>query len=78
MSVPAQVVDRMIRFYQYVFAGRTSPCRHVPSCSTFAREAIETHGALRGSRLAIGRVVRCNPWGTEGFDPVPNRQETNV
>jgi putative membrane protein insertion efficiency factor len=48
-------------------------CRFSPSCSRYAQEAIRTHGALRGSVLAIGRVMRCNPFGRPGLDPVPDR-----
>lgn len=47
-------------------------CRHLPTCSEYALEAIETNGAWRGSWLAAGRVCRCHPWGTSGFDPVPD------
>jgi len=46
-------------------------CRYLPTCSEYAAEAIRKHGAWRGSWLAFGRIVRCNPWGGEGFDPVP-------
>ena len=46
-------------------------CRFHPSCSDYAAEAVEVHGALKGSVLAAGRVLRCNPWSTGGFDPVP-------
>ena len=46
-------------------------CRFQPTCSEYAAEAIETHGALRGSALAAGRILRCNPWHDGGFDPVP-------
>ncbi|HTX00226.1 MAG TPA: membrane protein insertion efficiency factor YidD [Acidimicrobiales bacterium] len=60
-----------IRAYQALAAGRLSPCRFVPSCSTYALEAIEQHGPARGSWLAIRRVVRCRPFGGRGFDPVP-------
>jgi putative membrane protein insertion efficiency factor len=51
--------------------GPTAGCRHIPSCSAFAEEAIRTHGAVRGSWLALRRIGRCHPWGTAGFDPVP-------
>lgn len=60
-----------IRLYQMARADRPSPCRHVPSCSTYALEALEDHGALRGSWLALRRLMRCHPWGTSGYDPVP-------
>ena len=46
-------------------------CRYVPSCSEYALEAIDGHGALRGSWLAVGRLCRCHPWGGSGYDPVP-------
>jgi len=60
-----------INVYQSVRAGRLSSCRFTPSCSTYALEAIEVHGAWRGLRLTAGRVARCHPWGGFGFDPVP-------
>lgn len=47
-------------------------CRHLPSCSEYALEAIDRNGAWRGSWLALSRVCRCHPWGSEGFDPVPD------
>ena len=46
-------------------------CRFHPSCSEYAAEAVKAHGALKGSALAAGRVLRCNPWSAGGFDPVP-------
>ena len=60
-----------IRWYQYARAGRPSPCRYTPSCSTYAVEALQAHGALRGSWLAVRRLSRCQPWGGHGYDPVP-------
>jgi putative membrane protein insertion efficiency factor len=63
----------LIRLYQLARAGRPSPCRYLPTCSDYAAEALATHGALRGSFLAMRRISRCHPWGGAGLDPVPQR-----
>ena len=47
-------------------------CRHLPTCSEYALDAIEHNGAWRGLWLAGARVCRCNPWGTSGYDPAPD------
>ena len=61
-----------IRLYQVTLSPFfRGACRHTPSCSVYAIEAIERHGALRGSWLAVKRLSRCRPFGTHGFDPVP-------
>ncbi len=61
-----------IRAYQatlsHVMGGA---CRFEPSCSNYAIEAIRVHGALKGFILGCWRILRCNPWGAHGFDPVP-------
>jgi putative membrane protein insertion efficiency factor len=62
-----------INLYQQLSAHRPSPCRYVPSCSEYAREAIEEHGSARGTWLAVRRLGRCHPLGGHGFDPVPPR-----
>jgi uncharacterized protein len=54
-----------------VVFGPLARCRHSPSCSAYALEAVQRHGAVRGSWLALGRLSRCHPWGTSGYDPVP-------
>lgn len=46
-------------------------CRYHPTCSAYALEAVDTHGAMRGSFLALRRIGRCHPWAGSGFDPVP-------
>lgn len=63
-----------IRGYQLVVSPLLGPrCRYFPSCSQYAVEAIERHGALTGLRLAVLRVARCHPWGASGVDPVPDQ-----
>lgn len=55
-------------FLRVTFGGG---CRFSPTCSEYAAEAVETHGALRGTKLALKRLAKCHPWGPSGFDPVP-------
>ena len=71
-SLPSRVLLFGIRAYQGARAGRPSPCRFVPSCSVYGHEAIERHGAARGTWLTARRLSRCHPWGGFGFDPVPD------
>lgn len=72
------IVRFFIRAYQWtispVLASLTGPgggCRFTPTCSQYFLTAVETHGLLRGSWLGMKRLGRCQPWGGEGFDPVP-------
>ncbi len=61
-----------IRFYQkYISPLKPATCRFTPSCSQYAVEAIRKHGPFKGLYLAIWRILRCNPWGGSGYDPVP-------
>jgi putative membrane protein insertion efficiency factor len=53
---------------------RQPRCRYYPSCSSYAVGALRTHGPLRGSALAVGRVLRCHPWSPGGIDHVPTRR----
>lgn len=62
----------LIRFYQAAVSPFTPPrCRYVPTCSQYAREAIEKYGAGKGSYLAARRLLRCHPFHKGGYDPVP-------
>ena len=76
MTPAARVGIVLVRAYQLAlspFAG--GACRFTPSCSEYAIEAIQEHGALRGLGLALRRVGRCHPLGSSGFDPVPRRSD---
>lgn len=67
------VLILLIRVYQLTLSsimGRS--CRFLPTCSDYARQAIEKHGAWVGGKLALRRIARCHPWGGDGFDPVPD------
>ncbi|MGE0716606.1 MAG: membrane protein insertion efficiency factor YidD [Alphaproteobacteria bacterium] len=62
----------LVRAYQWVLAPLFPPsCRFEPTCSAYAVEALRRHGALAGGWLTARRLVRCNPWGGAGADPVP-------
>lgn len=62
----------LIRCYQLLISPLLPPsCRYLPTCSHYAAEAITTHGPLKGSWLALRRLLRCHPWGAGGYDPVP-------
>ena len=62
----------LIRFYQkYISPLKGPTCRFYPTCSQYAIDAIKTHGAIKGSYYSIKRILRCNPFGKGGYDPVP-------
>jgi len=69
---PAKILLTLIRGYQYFISPLLgSRCRFYPSCSSYAVQAIQIHGALKGSWLAARRLSRCHPLNPGGFDPVP-------
>jgi putative membrane protein insertion efficiency factor len=62
----------LIRIYQYTLSplmGRS--CRFTPTCSAYGIEAFRKHGPIKGGLLTFKRIIRCNPWGGSGYDPVP-------
>ncbi|CAN5489758.1 membrane protein insertion efficiency factor YidD [soil metagenome] len=74
------IVRFLIRAYQYTISpvlsalgGPGAHCRFQPTCSRYFLEAAERYGVLRGSWLGVKRLARCQPWGGQGFDPVPPR-----
>ena len=73
--VVARTFLKAIALYQRLTSGRVSACRFYPSCSAYAHEAIETHGAWRGGALALRRLSRCRPLGPHGVDLVPLTKE---
>ena len=67
-----RLIIALIRVYQYLFSPLGPPtCRFTPNCSQYTSEAIEKYGATRGLWLGIKRIIRCNPWNSGGYDPVP-------
>ncbi|MBF1435174.1 MAG: membrane protein insertion efficiency factor YidD [Prevotella micans] len=71
-KILVQLLLLPIKFYQVAISPYTPPsCRFVPTCSEYARQALLKHGPVKGLMLAIWRILRCNPWGGSGYDPVP-------
>jgi uncharacterized protein len=71
VSLMARLFRGGVYVYRALTAARPSPCRFQPTCSQYALDALETHGAWRGTGLALRRLGRCHPWGRYGYDPVP-------
>jgi putative membrane protein insertion efficiency factor len=62
-----------VKIYQKLFSNfLNSGCRYRPTCSQYAEKALREYGALRGSLMSAGRLLRCNPFAKGGFDPVPD------
>lgn len=74
----ARLLISVVRVYQVAISPWLPPsCRYEPTCSAYAIQALRTHGAGRGSWLALRRMGRCHPWGGQGFDPVPRAAHTD-
>ncbi|MDJ0750112.1 MAG: membrane protein insertion efficiency factor YidD [Woeseiaceae bacterium] len=68
----------LVRFYRVAISPWLGTrCRFQPTCSSYAIEALQVHGALKGSWLAARRIGRCHPWGGSGYDPVPGTEESD-
>jgi len=65
-----------IRLYRLIFSPWVGfNCRYQPTCSAYALEALNKHGAIKGSYLTVHRICRCHPWGGDGYDPVPEEKD---
>ncbi|NSW44529.1 MAG: membrane protein insertion efficiency factor YidD [Bacteroidales bacterium] len=72
MKILSFIFIGMVKFYKlFISPILPNSCRYTPSCSTYAIEAIQKHGPLKGGWLALKRIISCNPWGGSGYDPVP-------
>ena len=68
----------LIRFYQVAISPYTpSSCRFTPTCSHYAIEAFQVHGLIQGLFLSVKRIAKCHPWGSSGYDPVPEKESDN-
>jgi len=68
----------LVRLYRLVLSPWLgSNCRYQPTCSSYAIEALQVHGIMRGTWLAAKRIGRCHPWGGSGYDPVPGSERDN-
>lgn len=67
----------IINIYQRIPGQFHGYCKHVPSCSEYAKEAIKEYGIVKGSIMGIKRILKCNPFGTYGYDPVPKKENKN-
>ena len=66
------LIIKMIKLYQrYISPVKITKCPYIPSCSAYGLEAVEKYGAVKGSTMALWRIMRCNPFSKGGYDPVP-------
>ncbi|MBL4603115.1 MAG: membrane protein insertion efficiency factor YidD [Emcibacteraceae bacterium] len=75
-AILSYFLKALITVYKYVISPLLGPkCRYLPTCSSYAMEAIDIHGPIKGGWMAIRRIIRCNPWGNSGYDPVPAKKQ---
>lgn len=73
-KIISRILIFFIRIYQYTLSPLLGAnCRYLPTCSSYAVEALTIHGPFKGAYLAIKRILSCHPWGGSGYDPVPKK-----
>ena len=72
-----KILIGIVKVYQKIPVSFHGYCKHVPSCSNYMIEALETHGVFKGLYLGTIRILKCNPFGTYGYDPVPKKENKN-
>lgn len=76
MAIVKNLLIKLVQLYRLLLSPILPPsCRYHPTCSQYAIEALQVHGALRGSWLTLKRLLRCQPWGGHGYDPVPPKDD---
>ncbi len=70
-----KILINLIKVYQKMPLSSHKNCRFTPTCSEYAIEAIDRYGSFKGTKMAIRRIIRCNPFGKYGYDPVPKRSK---
>lgn len=74
-TLAAHIIALPVRFYRFgISPMMPSRCRHLPTCSEYTLEALQKHGPINGLWLSIKRIGRCHPWGSHGYDPVPDNK----
>ena len=77
-ALPGRAAAALIQVYRFGISPLLPPrCRFAPTCSEYALHAVREHGAARGLRLALRRILKCHPWGGSGYDPVPPSDTRN-
>ena len=72
-----KILIGLINLYQKTPGSFHGYCKHVPTCSEYTKQAIKEHGSLKGMKLGVKRILKCNPFGTYGYDPVPKKENKN-
>lgn len=71
-----KILISIIQLYQKIPGNFHNMCRHTPTCSNYAIESIEEYGTIKGIYFSIKRILRCNPFGTSGYDPVKKKENS--